>query len=355
MILIEKFAIVDPTGTMPHGSNKYSEIVENLNKMGMQETNLNNCEGVIFINYDKKSYKKYLKNGRNYKHSILIRLEPVAVFPSQYRKNIESKFGLIIDPGKPVKHTNNFNFIGWPYKYHLNPSKPDINDPHLENRLDELKKSEIFKLSNWERRLHKMVMIAGNKVSPTSNANYRLRRKLARQLKPAEIDLFGDMWQFNLITRIHHRVAIGLNSIKNGFFPNVLELYGGLFTNYLTALGVIENKHALLQKYKFALVVENSSEYCSEKLFDALINGTIPVYVGPQNSDVNLPDNLFYWTKGSVLEIKNFINRISMEEISFRLKCIESFISSSSFKLNWDSKEVYKKISVQIYDYWRKL
>ena len=49
-------------------------------------------------------------------------------------------------------------------------------------------------------------------------------------------------------------------------------LYGNLFTKYKPIIGVIPNKHSIIQKYKFSLVIENSSDYCSEKLFDAIIN-----------------------------------------------------------------------------------
>lgn len=353
--MISKFAVMDSASSNLDSSTQYPEIVKNLSTIGLIETDLENCEGIIYINYNRNLYKKCLKFVKNKQHTILIRLEPFAVFPSQYRKSIERKFGLIIDPGKALNDKMISNFTGWPYKYHLNPSKPRHDDPNLDDELKKIIKSENFDILHWERRLNKIVMIAGNKVSPTSKSNYRLRRKVARQLKSNEIDVFGDMWEFEFTKRLYHRLAVGFHSIKSGFFPNIFELFGGLFTKYKTARGPINNKHELLQNYKFSLIIENTSNYCSEKLFDAILNGSIPIYVGPKNSEISLPDNLYFWCDGSIAQIRNFVNSLSQNELTARLKCMKEFVSSESFENNWASDTVYKKICVQINKYWEDI
>ena len=258
----------------------------------MIETSIEDCESLIFMNYNKQSYKKYKKLGKSIENLVLIRLEPKAVFPIQYRKSVERKFGLIIDPGKKMEGGDKSDFIGWPYKYNLNPSTPKQNDPKLNFSIDKAIADGFFDFESWRQKEDKIVLIAANKVSPTSKSNYKLRRKIAKQMTSLEIDIYGDLWDANLVKKIIYRVSVGLYSLKVGFLPNLIELYGGIFSKYASYIGKPENKHLVIQKYKYSLVIENSSDYCSEKLFDVIINGSIPIYIGPKNTEIFLPGNL---------------------------------------------------------------
>jgi hypothetical protein len=47
-----------------------------------------------------------------------------------------------------------------------------------------------------------------------------------------------------------------------------------------------------MSKYKFALVIENDRSFISEKLFDALFAGCVPIYVGPSLNSLSLPPDL---------------------------------------------------------------
>jgi hypothetical protein len=47
-----------------------------------------------------------------------------------------------------------------------------------------------------------------------------------------------------------------------------------------------------MQRYKFALVIENELSYMSEKLFDAFFAGCIPIYVGPNVANYKIPKGL---------------------------------------------------------------
>ena len=79
------------------------EISKFLKALGMVETSIEDCEGLIFLNYNKKTYKKYKRLGKNMNNLVLIRIEPVSIFPSQYRKSIEQKFKLIILTNAEIK------------------------------------------------------------------------------------------------------------------------------------------------------------------------------------------------------------------------------------------------------------
>jgi hypothetical protein len=350
--MINKYAVVGSAKEATNSKLQYSEIKKALNELGMIETTIENCDCLIFINYNKRYYEKYKKLGKNLENLVLIRLEPVAVLPIQYRKSIEQKFGLIIDPGRILKHNTESDFIGYPYKYHLNPALPNNYDPNLSNILSHSAENKIYDYANWKNRKDKIVMIAANKVSPTSNSNYKLRRRIAKQMSPGEIDVYGDLWNSSMYKRISHRVVVSFYALKTGLFPNIIEVYGSLFSRYSNYVAMPKNKHTVIQKYRFSLVIENSSDYCSEKLFDVIINGSIPIYVGPENSQIELPENLYFWCNGTVDDIRKFVKNITPEKVDAMLKSMENYIQSQSFKDNWTSDKVYFKISNKIYTYW---
>jgi hypothetical protein len=51
-------------------------------------------------------------------------------------------------------------------------------------------------------------------------------------------------------------------------------------------------------------VIENSADYLSEKLIDAVISGTIPIYVGPNLNTFGLPAELAYQVNGDLSSIR---------------------------------------------------
>jgi hypothetical protein len=349
---MKKFAITSSAEIALDSNTGYSGVSTYLQLLGMIETSIEDCEGLIFINYNKQSYKKYKHLGKKIENLVLIRLEPKAVFPIQYRKSVEKKFGLIIDPGKKLEGGDKSDFIGWPYKYNLNPSTPKQNDPELIFSINKAITDGLFDVESWRQKADKIVLIAANKVSPTSNSNYKLRRKIAEQMTSLEIDIYGDLWDANIVRKILYRISVGLYAFKVGFLPNLIELYGGLFSKYANYIGKPENKHLIIQKYRYSLVIENSSDYCSEKLFDAIINGSIPIYIGPKNTEIFLPNNLFYSCTGSVDEIRKILNSVQEKDINDMLGSMKDFLQSKNFTENWSSEKVYGKIAQRIDNFW---
>ena len=347
-----KYALTGSAKVISDSESQYSEIKEALNRLGMTETSIENCNYLIFMNYNRKSYKKYLKLKKKPKNLVLIRFEPIAVFPIQYRKSIERKFELIIDPGGIIKSDSKTDFLGWPYKYNLNPALPNASDPKLDTILDQALKNNLFSFEKWNNRRNKIVLIASNKVSPTSKSNYKKRRKIVRQMSPNEIDVYGDLWCSSISKKLFHRITVGFYAFRIGYFPNLFELYGGLFLKYSNCVGTVIDKHLVIQKYKYSLVIENSNDYCSEKLFDAIINGSIPIYIGPKNEHILLPKNLYYWCNGSVKDIRGFVGNLDPKRNNDMLRAMETFIKSDDFKNYWTSEQVYLNISEKIHNFW---
>ena len=328
---------------------QYVELKNALNALGLEESNTLKSDLVIFVNYSRKFLKKVKKH---HSKRVLIRLEPKAVLPVQYKKRIEKSFDLIITPGGQVDTKS--KFIGWPYKYDLNPSMPTASHTSLESVINESISKGLFEIEQWNKRKNTLVLIAANKVSPTSNSNYKLRRRIAKQMSVHDLDTYGPLWNTGLVSKLSHRISVGMNALKGGFIPNLLEIYGDLHWKYPTYIDEPTDKHQIIQQYRYSLVAENSSDYCSEKLFDVVINGSVPIYVGPRNFELNLPDGMYFSCDGSLDNLKSLLNSIRDEDIVAMLAVMQDFIQSEKFFTDWASDKVYENIACQINKFWNQ-
>jgi hypothetical protein len=99
-----------------------------------------------------------------------------------------------------------------------------------------------------------------------------------------------------------------------------------------------------MSKYRYALVIENSAEYMSEKLMEALFAGCIPIYVGPDPQEYGIPKELVIWTKPNIRAIEHSLAEAAtwnLEEFYSRLAV---FLSARSTRELWDHERVYQKM-----------
>ncbi len=119
------------------------------------------------------------------------------------------------------------------------------------------------------------------RLSPTYQSCWRLQLHDARfdllQVLGArnEVEVFGRGWDDteNLPTHLAARLA----AIRSVF------------------RGPCENKHELLSRYKFVIAYENTAYpgYVTEKVIDAMVAGSVPVYMGAPDVGDQLPAEAF--------------------------------------------------------------
>lgn len=301
----------------------------------------------LFVNHNESKYRETLKlNGGKSLH-ILLRTEPIPVFPAQYSARVEKKYDLVITIGKPESlNKNNLNFRH-PYEYMSNPNLTSTKRHDLQSKLGEIEVENQFQ--GWSMREYNLTLIAANKVSSRHGENYEKRRVYAKYQASNEIALFGTLWDASLSEKLKHRLRVALHALRNGTIPDVLSLYGKLFTKYKNYHGAPLDKHQVIEKSKYSLVIENSDTYISEKLFDAMIGGSIPIYYGPNLREYGLDDGaLVVRHLGSTEELLDKLRTMSEEEAKARLLAISSFLRSEEFQNEWLSEKVYFKIAKSI-------
>ena len=325
------------------------EILDLLFSAGYEICSNPESKFMINFNHNSQTYREFRKSGGISTNAILIRLEPTAVHPIQYKKSVLQNYGLVISPGYSVDDGFNEVRIKFPYRYHKNPATPT-----KENRLLAEVIREEFRMADfeeWQSRRYSATLIAANKVSATGNNYYGVRRDLAFKTSETGMSVFGPLWDSNLTSRIKHRLAVALYSLKNGIFPNLFSIYGDLHRSYKMVFGPVEDKHAILKQSKFNLVIENAPETISEKLFDALLAGTVPIYLGPKLSDFNLPDGLAIEYDGTLSRFKKVMAEISEQEVIKILNAGSAFIQSDEFVNDWSAGNVNKEITKIIENY----
>ena len=191
--------------------------------------------------------------------TVLVINEPTVVVPQHSDPRVLRAFDKVIRVGRP----DEFPVLKWPQTW---------REPQTE--LNREKKAVVINADKW---------------SFVSGQLYWLRAAISA--KSDDVIVYGHGWSRNIFVRLAHRAYELLRTIGSGVTPN---LKGSTFLASAPRhyLGTVQDKIATMSKYKVALVIENSQELMTEKLFDAWFSGCVPVYVGPPLAPFGIPESL---------------------------------------------------------------
>jgi hypothetical protein len=263
------------------------------------------------------------------KHRIkkfLILWEPKQVKPKLYKKSHLTKYDHIYTPSNLWIKAGNFHQFNWPQ---------GLVDANLESEMD------------WNRRKNKSILICGNKHSVMKGELYSLRRAIISKSNQKNIlDFAGTGWKQGKLRSILSILKSLIKSKFNHISPNSLRYLNPNLINYL---GPITDKLSTQNEYKISLVVENSSDYISEKIFDALASQNIVVYVGAEISRFGLNQKMVVQVeKNADLVCKILTNLLSLApNVQYKKMC-EQQLEYRKIKEDWDNKNVLIKLANSI-------
>ena len=315
---------------------------------GILQTDKFDTNLYISVNHNSSLLKSFMKSKSRNKITILIRLEPFVVFPAQYSKIVEEKYTLIVTPGSTRDFISSNFFIGWPHSFQENPANPETNSTSDHFQSEGQSNDKLFEF--WKKRKIVCSMIAANKVSPIANTNYTLRRHIAMDSSPDLLEVFGPLWNESLYRKIVHRSKVAFFNIRHRTNISFESIYGDLFKKYKTTKGFTKDKYSILKESKFSLVVENCMDYVSEKLFDAIYAGSVPIYVGPKLTDVGLPSNIAFQIDRCSINTLTSILNMEDENVSTYLDAGQKFLKGNQYNDIWTEESVYAKIANKIVD-----
>jgi len=308
----------------PLSAENDSSLASYLRSTGVTTEEIDKEQPPIFAVLDlNRDAIRELKKSRIPKSAaVLLRFEPEVVCPENYRRNYVKLFGKVIDFGR-VKHDTT-RTIAWPQSWRISEES--------SNTLRETKSGKST------------VMINANKLSLIRGELYSLRREVIHK---ENIDVFGPGWDSSTIRRIRILVGESLILARN-LSPLSFSSLKFWFRNLPQSMGVAKNKIETLSQYKCALVIENSRDYMSEKLLDALLAGCIPVYVGPSCSEFGIPKNLVIECEPEYSSVSAGIDRALALDHDGWMKLRNDYVFSAEAREQWSSDSVFRSVSSEI-------
>jgi hypothetical protein len=298
---------------------------------------------LLCINHVSKDYSNYQKITGNKGIKILLRIEPDSVWPLQYQPRIESGYDTVLNIGAVpglLNYGEDFNHPYVPFK------NPLIASGRLTNSNFEYESSSIF-----SARKKTLVYVGSNKCDLTVKSMYEIRRSILSGFNKNEIEIYGRGWQQNMFQRIPDRLRTLIFSYRNHYYPNLIGVYRSLKGYFAAAQGEIDDKNSIYRSAKFVLVMENSKSFLTEKIFDVILAGSIPIYFGPALESFGIPENVVLRAEPTSNSIKNLIRSLSLSEIEACRFAGYEFFRSDNFQKNWQADTVANKVVSYIHDF----
>jgi hypothetical protein len=203
---------------------------------------------------------------------------------------------------------------------------------------------------NYTERKQKVILLNSNKYSFEKGQMYVFRRRIATILED-EIDIYGEGWSnrtgsyFEFAKSFIRKVRTRTSSWSLNQRP--------IFVATDNVFGPVDSK-SVMNQYRFSLIIENSLDYVSEKLFDAIQFGTVPIYVGPQLSEFGIPNEVAIQCEPSEVQVADKIASLrgDLTLAIDTLKAGRKFMTSFEAK-EWSNSEVLISLADSIEAYLR--
>lgn len=265
---------------------------------------------LIFVDYRRTDFHLVSEARKLNCKTVLVVQEPGVVLPQHSKPSILKRFDAVLKVGRP----DEIPPLKWPQSWRTVFRNPD--------------------------RIQSPVMINSDKWSFVPGHLYWLRAALAAQNKNLVVYGFG--WERPYITRLSHRLFELVRILSTGTMPSFKGLKNSL-TVPIAYHGEARDKVSQMSNYAVAVVIENSREFLSEKLFDAWFAGCVPVYVGPNIETMGIPPGLVIQSNPDIAAIQEAINRAFLVDRTGFLDGLENFLSSKK-ALEWRSDHALKSI-----------
>lgn len=229
------------------------------------------AEKVLCFNYDPAFLDTCIRANIRKEQMALFMFEPSVIVPGQYDRKVWDNFGAVFTWRDDLVDNVRFHKLRYPQA-----QPTPLTLPAFE-----------------ERRF--LTLINANKYSYGKNELYSLRRQAIRffERQDVEFDLYGFGWENGSKAIDRGKIMYAMRSGKLARL--IKDVVDGRFP-YSSFRGSISDKYEVLAGYRFNLCFENEQNapgFVTEKLFDALHCGAIPIYLGAPNVTDYVPKDCF--------------------------------------------------------------
>ncbi len=185
------------------------------------------------------------------------------------------------------------------------------------------------------------VIVNSNKVSYARGELYFLRREVVSS--NSSIFVYGSGWD---ITSTSILLKAFIEFFRCLPAPHLLKLsQRRLLKKPVNYGGTVKDKVKCMSQFEVALVIENSLELVTEKIHDAWFAGCFPVYVGPNLSGLEVPDNVYIQVEPDSEKVKEAIDRAlaTIDFVKYR-KNLNDWLSGETYRQRFQEDIVWKRL-----------
>lgn len=217
---------------------------------------------------------------------ILVSFEPRTVNPLMYNLEQRSGYGKVLVPSK---------------QHRLRPEEQVYFGGGLTTK-EELE-NHLAKYGDRARKPQSVALINENKFSLVPGSLYTLRSRTVSKFSRAkvEINLAGANWDKPAWWWLSSQAYALLQCVgaRQKIDFRLLRLPRKLNAKYVKYSGKVASSVEFQSRFKYSIVIENEASYVTEKLFNAIQAGCVPIYCGPRLEDFGIPTNVAIQTAPS--------------------------------------------------------
>lgn len=275
---------------------------------------------VLVIDIHQGEFRKIKNRAPDSAKWVLIRQEPSQVLPVNYRERVVSRFEVVLDCGMDpeVSKLPLLRPQFWPVTIH----------PGLANRDS-----------------RHVIMVNSNQLALLPGEFYSLRRRCVHELKL--VDVFGRDWNIGAIRRVLKFGYYVIQSLRFGSVPRI-ESARHWFRHSYRQIDAPVDKMQVMSDYKVALVIENSPDFLTEKIFDSFFAGCFPVYVGPPVTNFGIPAELCIQSRPELEHIeRSIIEALEVDYEKWR-RTLQAWLSDDQVQKRWSAESIVNAVIRQL-------
>lgn len=241
-------------------------------------------------------------------HRALVVLEPFVSAPILSTPWFRRRFSVVFAASPVWAIELSAIQIPWPYKPPLELFQTDPFGGHSEKALDSAAAS-----------IQDVSLVLASKRSVVRGEQYSLRRRLLRKLEESSIPVAvaGDYWDSSTLEKALQGATATVKTLLVGAPAQLGCAWDSLRWKPQIYLGRVSSKLEAFSRARVTLIVENSDDYVSEKLIDAIAFGVVPLVVGSDPGRFGVPAavHLYAESPADAVRVMKSVTESAIQEI----------------------------------------
>lgn len=323
-----RIVVLPPPDVVFSMDSPWQHLLAGMRRAGHEVTSFadfsQNADALVTLNDQPRAHRLQASLGISPARSALVVLEPRVTSPSMYTTRTLNRYAYRF-AASPL-WARELSATAFPWPQELKPRLPTAGVHDFAATL-----------------------INGDKRSAVRHSLYGLRREVIAQCDNLDFPLavFGPGWDASVPKRMR---AGGKALIKAGLGnarPSAPEAFRDLRMRPTHWLGPVRDKSLAFSRAPITVIIENSPDYVSEKLVDAVVAGVAPLYIGPNLELFGFPKEIAIPCAPKAHSVIDALASASPQKIEEVIQAGEEWLASASSRTH-EIKTVLSQLGTAI-------